>query len=433
MRSPELGTLAVIAVAAMSLGLPEPTGRRRVLAGGLLAALALASLEVSGASQDGNQLGAVTAFAITIGILLFGLALALSQVLLALRNGSWRGPARFATLIAGLVVLILGGGVVAPLRETGGWLTAILTAAALALGCGLVALIGGQLSLGGIVARLDGLIFARPAGEARATPWSRRATILLGIHTAGALAAVAVPHLHLLLAVLLVSLLAGVLLERYRGRVPRWPVSIFVLVPAIGVSWYLLAHVAGGESLTLARLRDAPYSPAFEQLAALILGVAGWSLLGLWPFHGAPPGPCTPLLGALLFTRLLAPALPEGLAHWQPVLYLLAGLAAWHGVAVRRDEEALTALGALGVLSGDATAGWAGVAMVGGAALLQLYRMLAEEGLTPNRGGRLLLRALPLAGSALVVPVLTGALGAQVFYSVVTVAGVVTILLRRGR
>lgn len=428
----DAGTVALVAVAVLSLGLPEMYQRRRALAGGMLLALALASLEVSGISQDGNQVGAVTALAVTMGILFLGLCMALSQVFVGLRTPLWQGPTRAASLLAGAALLVLGARLIAPLRGTGGWLTALGTAVAVA--AFLPVLTHPRITqISQTLIRRVGELFSPRAPETTGAQWDRGTAILLGVHALAALTALVAPQLHLFMVAVLISLVAGVLLERHRDRHSGWPILVFFVLPAFGVAWYLLVHVAGGESLSLARLRDAPYSPAFELLAALILGLVGWSLLALWPFHRAPRGPFTPLLGAAVFTRLIGPALPEGLVHWQPILFLLVGLAAWHSAATHRGELALTALGSLGLMSGDATAAWAGVALVGGTVVLSLFRLLAEVGITPDIGGRAVRRGMPLAGALLVVPVLTGGLGAQVFYSVMTVAGIVTILWRRSR
>jgi hypothetical protein len=436
MTNSEFGTLMLLAVAALSLGLPETIQRRRVLAGGLLIALALASMEVSGASQDGNQAGSVTAFAITIGILSFGLCLVLSQLVVAMRSESWHGPARVPTMMVGAPVLVLGARLIAPLMKTDGWLTALATAVVLGVGLLLAGLFLGSPKIAQLVQliiRKIGRVFPRRPEEVRKVPWDSRASALLGVHALLALGTLVVADLHLLLAGMAISLIAGVLLERRIGRLSRWPISVILVLPAMGIAWYLLAHVAGEESVLLARIGDAPYSPAFELLASAIVGLVACGLLSLWPFHSVDRGPFTPLLGAVLLVRLVAAALPEGLAHWQPVLYLLAALAACHAAVTRHRVGALSALGVVGLISGNAAAGWAGIGLVGGTVMIELYRLALEEGRAPSLSWRLLLRVLPLAGAPLVVPLLIGALGAQVFYSVITVAGAVTALSRPGR
>jgi hypothetical protein len=223
------------------------------------------------------------------------------------------------------------------------------------------------------------------------------------------------------MVVFIVAFASGVAVERWRGR-PRIPLAALVVIPALGLGWYYLAHVAGEQSLRMSALRDAPYSTAFQLATSLVLGLAAWSLLGLWPSHGSPLGPLAPLLGGLLFVRVITPALPEGLYHWQPLLYLLAAIAACHAAVGGRDDEALAALAALGFLSGVPAAGGAGLGLAAASIVARLVRRLSGEGRVLNGRGRALVAALVLSASALLLPVLSGALAAQVFYSVVTVA-----------
>jgi hypothetical protein len=251
--------------------------------------------------------------------------------------------------------------------------------------------------------------------------WQRADAVAAWVHVLSTAALLLAPHLHLFMPILMVAFASGVWAERRLGQ-PTIPLTALAVVPAAGVAWYFLAHVGGEQPLGLSDLRNAPYSSAFQLLASLILGLVAVSLLGLWPFHGLPRGPLSPLLGGLLFVRLIATALFEGLYHWQPLLYLLAAIAACHAAASRRDDEALAALAALGLASGAPVAGSAGLGFATAAIVSRLSRLLNEQGRVLNGRGRALMAILVIAGSALLLPVLTGGLAVQVFYSTMTAA-----------
>jgi hypothetical protein len=413
------GAACLLAIAVQSLLVPAPTPRRRVLAGALLLGLALASQIVSGGSDD------PAAHAISIGILSFGVALALSQTGLVLWKGGQALPTRIATLCTGIVVLGLGLNLARPAIDIGAWPTAATIA-----GLTLAALLLTSVTrLGPVSAGLRRLEAARSSSASATQAPSDAGPVkwAASLHLMGVLAALTVPHLHLYLAAILCGVLGGAFLERLRGRSSRW---LFSLVPSLlgfFLSWFLLTRVAGEQSLRLSELMDAPYSPAFELLAALLLGLVAWSLLGLWPWLFMPVGPATPILGATLLVRLIAPVLPYGLHHWQPILYPLVAVAAWHAAVVKREDESLTALASLGLLSGERVAGWAGVALVAAAILLR------PDGWSAKLGRRWATAAvwmvIPLA-TLLTLPILSAALTAQAFYTTVTVAGAAVALWR---
>jgi hypothetical protein len=136
----------------------------------------------------------------------------------------------------------------------------------------------------------------------------------------------------------------------------------------------------------------------------------------------------TGLLGAALLARVVGPLLPNGLVHWQAVLYPLAVVAAWHAAATRRDEEALGSLGALGLLAGTTAAGWCGTfAILGGVALTR-PDVLRQAGWPRDARGEAGRGLLVLLGVPLLLPILAGALPAQTFYTVAAVAGLVAVL-----
>jgi hypothetical protein len=192
----------------------------------------------------------------------------------------------------------------------------------------------------------------------------------------------------------------------------------------IGIGWYFLAHVAGDMPLDLGALRDAPYSTAFQLLLALTFGAISLALFGLWPLRGFAAGPATPLLGALLLSKLVAPVVSEGLIHWQPVFYAVIAVGACGAGLSRRNGESLIALGALGLLSGSPTAGWAGLVLVAGAVALRAQELTS---LIAGKVARetVVIPLVVLTSALALAPALTGALGSQVLYSVLAVAAVI--------
>jgi hypothetical protein len=423
---PELQAGATMATAALAaLGIPQGCLRRRALAGALVLGLALASVDHLGG--PGAPVPPASR-AITFGIALLGLLLLSGSLIAALSREGWSRAARWRSRLSGMATVVLGGGLVVPTGLEKSWPVALATTLGLGLAGAGAWLLGRKLRLAAGIRWLDQALSA-PGSRTRPgvgwNPGSRRIALL---HVLGTVTALAALHLHPFLGGVAVAVAAGVMLERRLGRLRRWPVSVFLAAVVLVVSWFLLARVAEGMPLGLRSLRDAPYSPALEILAALLLSGAAWSLLRLWPFHTTPRGPLTALAGGCLMVKLVAPVLPHGLLHWQPLLYLLAALAAWHAAATDRDEESVTALGALGLLSGVGTAGWAGLGLTAGGVLIGLTARLTEHGLAVNRRGRLVQELTVVAGAVLVLPVLSGALSTQVFYSVAATTGAVAAL-----
>lgn len=415
--------MAAAALAAVVI--PQDCLRRRALAGALVLGLALASVDHLGG--PGAPVPSASR-AIAFGIALLGLLLLSGSLIAALAQEGWSRAARWRSRLSGMATVLLGGGLVVPIGLERSWPIALATTLGLGLAGASAWLLGRRLRLAAGIRWLDQALSA-PGSRARPgvgwDPFSRRLALL---HLLGILAALGAPHLHPLLAGVAIAVAAGAMLEHRLGRLRRWPVSVFLAAVVLLVSWFLLARVAEGTPLGLPALRDAPYSPALEILTALMLSSAAWSLLRLWPFHVTPRGPLTALAGGCLMVRLVAPVLPHGLIHWQPLLYLLAALAAWHAAATHRDEESVTAFGALGLLSGVGTAGWTGLGLTAGGVLIGLTARLTEHRLAVNRRGRLVQELAVVAGAVLVLPVLSGALSAQVFYSVAATTGAVAAL-----
>lgn len=130
-------------------------------------------------------------------------------------------------------------------------------------------------------------------------------------------------------------------------------------------------------------------------------------------------------MGAALLIRVLAPVLPDGATHWQPIFYLLLAIGALYASVVRNDGVFGSSIAALGLLSTQPEAGWGGVAVLTAAIVLQSLARATRTVPTALIAGRIILIAASLA----VIPMLLGALQTEVFSTVVVIAGVVIGLL----
>lgn len=409
----------VLLLAAAGMTLPDARARRRALVGPLLAALAFASLAVARGDGRASTTLPVSYAAVTAALLLIAVALPLALAALALRDPAWQGSARLAGLTTALAGLGLGLRAALPLASHGGRTTLTAAASLLAI-AGLLRYTGPRVAAG--LRWADALAF--PVRAPAPGSWDTGTRRLLAVSTASAALACVVSRLDLLLLAVTIGVGSGLAMEWRLCRPARWPVAVPLAIAFLGVTAYLMIHVAGDTPLTLRALRDGPYSPAFETLAVLLLGLVSWILLGLFPFAAALRNPSSALLAGVLLVRLAAPLLPYGWVHWQPIFFLIPAVAAWHAAATRRDEEALVALGALGLLSESPLAGWCGIAIAGGSLLLRGLHWLEAAGRHPDPRGDLLLRLTPIAAAPLLLPLLHGALEAQIFYTVVTVLGV---------
>jgi len=302
---------------------------------------------------------------------------------------------------------------------------------------GAVAVDLGLLLLGLVLIALAWWHRADPAEPASlglgSAPWPSSdsgAATLLTVHAACAVLVLLLPHLHLVGLGVILAAIAGALLDRrLEGGALQFGQGITILL-LLG-SWYALNTVAGSAPLTLAALAEAPYSEAFEIAVALPLTLAAWPLLGLFPFHKTRFGPLSPLAGGALLVRVAAAAVPNGLTHWQPLLYLLVTLAMMHALFTRRDAEALTALAALGMLSGATVAGWCGLGLAAAAGAMRGHAVLVASGRMLNARGRLLVQGMAVAVALLLVPVLAGGLGAEAVYTALTTFGGCFLLWKR--
>ncbi len=407
-------------LAAVAMALPTARARRRALAGPLLFALGMASLTLARGSDAPIESLPVSYSAITAGLLLIAVALPMAFALLSIRQAGWGTTPRSLTIAAALAALGLGVWQARPLSVLGG-VNTLAAIAGLLLAAGFLRYVGPRLAAG--LRWADALAFPVRAPESHR--WDGPARGLLIVTVAAAALACLSPRLDLLLLAVLVGVIAGLILERRLGRLTRIPVATPLALILVAVASYLMIHVAGDTPLDFRDLLDAPYSSAFEVLAVLLIGLASWVLLGLFPFASAPRGPLSALLAGALLARATGPILSDGWVHWQPIFYLIPAVAAWHAAATRRDEETLVALGTLGLLSESVLAGWAGIACAGGAALLRGVEWLELTGARLGGTGTTLLRLTLIAGAPLLFPLLQGALEAQTFYTVLTVLGTV--------
>jgi hypothetical protein len=406
---PAFELLAVTLAGGAAALLADDTRMRRAFAGALVLGLAVASTRLLG---DGSP-----ALAVSGGIALAGLGVVAVSARSDLRGLGVGLPRRVALLVALLAAIGLTG-----------WLFRDGVAA----GTGRLIGTAAALFVAGVVlvrllSRLPPLRWGGRRTTSGSAASNRGAATWRGVHVVAALGLLAAPHLHLFLFLLTVSFVAGVEFIRRKEGATRWPLSAILALPVLLLGWYLLARVAGEQSLAMRALPDAPYSEAFQLGVALGLSLLAWSLLRLWPFQGPSRGPLAPLAGAALLARVIAPGLPDGLTHWQPLLYLLALLAALHALLSRRVEGAPALLAVLTLASGqrqqiEPTVVGVGVAFALLAAAPEVRELLTDGGRTLNASGKVLARVLAVVAAALLVPALAAALSAQVVYTVATTA-----------
>jgi hypothetical protein len=418
--------VAILSLAALGLTLPTATLRRRALSGPLLLAVAFASLAVAG-GDDWRRASLPASYLVTTAAIGFaGLALPLGLGWLSRQRAEWTPQLLVGAWLGAAVAVALGASRLAPLASRGGWGATLLATGGLTLAGGAAIALLPRLHAGGAVRRLDRLLGGGRVSAPAGGGMDRAAVVLLLVHSGSALLALWVPFLPLLCLLILIGAITGLLFQYRLDRARTAPLSVVVALLIVAGVGYLMVQVAGDTRPTLEALADAPYSGALELLLALPASLAAWALLRLWPFHIAPRGPLTGLLGAALLIRVVGPLLPGGAFHWQPVLDPLAMLAAWHAAVGRRDDEALVASGALGLLAGSGAAGWCGTGLVLAGAALALPERLRQR--MPHSGGEAVRRLSLLVLVPLVVPILAGALRAQTVYTVLTVLGLFAVL-----
>ncbi len=310
-------------------------------------------------------------------------------------------------------------------RALAGVLVVALAAAGLRVGgttSPTALVIGAGLLVFGISAILVAIRGPTPMGRAAS---SRAFTAAvqprwLPVHALAVLLVLVAPHLHLLGVGVVIASISGVMVAPHPTAGWRTAGAGLALLLFLA-AWYALTLVGGEAPLWLNTLQEAPYSEAFELSLALPLVLSAWPLLGLFPFHDTRLGPLAPLAGSALIVRVAAEAVPIGLEHWQPVLYLLVLAAMIHALVTRRDIEALAALAALGLVSGASLVGWCAVGLSAGVSLLRAHQLLETSGRALSAEGEAVAQGAAVAAALLLVPVLSGGLAAETVYTVVTV------------
>jgi hypothetical protein len=417
----EFSSLLPPAIVLYSLALPRPRARVS-LSGGVIVALALASLRVAGGTDWRGAGLPATYLSITAALLLLGALFSLGQAFVGPAGVEAPLPRRVAGL-GGMVVLGLTLWVAAPLALAGGLGWALIALLILAASLGVFRAVGRWLMLSRRLHRLDQRLFGRiQPGPTRM--WTGRDAPLLALHLALAAVALFAPHLVLLLAAVVGTAATGALLERRVDSSMRWPWAMSAGLGILALAGGCTIAIAGEVPLALEQLRDGPFSPAFEPAAALAWLAAVWPLLRLWPFHSHRYGPATSVAGAAILIRVTVPILPGGTQHWQPLIFPLLVLSAWYAAGLGRVRLALASVATAGLISLRPGAAWAGVILLlGGAATSIGGRFGPAERYAP---GIAALAALVLMAEA--VPLLAGALQTQTFYTVLLAVGLAVTL-----
>ncbi len=398
---------ALYAVLVLGAAFPEPPRARVALVGLAPCALAVASYAVEPGSGDLPVIaGAARAssalfFTVNTGLLLLGAALAAAVALAVLRDRP-RSPRGLALLAGSGLVLWRVAGLAGP---SGAVRSVLAGAAAALLGAGV-----------GTV-----LLWLRRSTRSSPSPvgWpglggSLPVAFALGL---GALAVVAGSRVGLVFLGLGVAAVADFLGRRAigQGRVPWLPAVALALVPI----WWLMTTIAGAVGLGVANLADVPFSPRAEILIALPLALVAWSCLGLWPVQRLLPAGLLAPLGLALWLRVARPAVPEGLEHWQALLFPLGVLGVWGGALTGSSVAALNALAFVALASGAPGSAVGAVLLAVSALALAVAQRPGGE-----RAGGTVVERLAWVIAALGLPfVLEAGFRAQVTYTLAAAAG----------
>jgi hypothetical protein len=131
-----------------------------------------------------------------------------------------------------------------------------------------------------------------------------------------------------------------------------WLVLLLGAAALLAGAFFLLFTILGSLGSRMAEIASGPFSPAAERLLVLLIGLASLTLSGLPPFHRAPWRFSLAPLAAILLSRILAAALPGGLADWDTpaMLWLVAALT--YGALSRRWSLVAVAGGLISLWSG---------------------------------------------------------------------------------
>lgn len=403
-------------IGALAILLPAPR-RGAALAGAVITALALASLQVAGGRQWLDAGLAPTYLAITAALLAFGVLLALRASLFP----AWDDWPR-ARVNVSLLVLALGGYAVTLVAKAGGPLLSLGVLAslvAIVAGLWLVVRFAG---ISGWIERVRARRAERLAPVGDEKPDARKYA-LLGTHLLGAVLAVIGPHLVVVVVGVVLAAVSGWLIGR-RAEARRRPWGLATGVVLLTLVTAALIQVAGETPLGLWALRNGPFSPAFEPLAALGFLLAAWPLLRFWPFHYEELGALTPFAAGMLLARVAGPVLPLGLGHWQPLIFPLLVLLTWGALVTGDWAQGARALGAAGVITLIGGGPLAGGLLLAGEGLLVLAAQWLPARARGPVSGLLLLGMVPQ-----LVPVLEAGLRTQTFYTVLLAASLALMLV----
>ena len=347
--------------------------------------------------------------------------------MLAAARAARRGGRPLARL-SGLPLIVLLAAMLwlsAPLFRSARPATALGAGALIALVAVGFRIVSRVISLGNGIRRLDAWLYRPATHRPRASALDQRRLLPVALLAAGA--TLLIPNAAALVGGALLLALVSHAIARRQGAIgpaPVLPLLAIALVPA----YWLTATIAGNWAPSFAALRDAPFSSAAEIWLVGLFSLGAIGFFGLWPLRGWVPGPVLAPVGGVLMIRTALELLPGGLAHWQPVLALLAVLSIWWGAATRRVPLVLAAAALFGIacLPRDAGAGamllcWSASVAAAGPAFPRLSAIDARL----RRFGWL----VPAAGG---LTALEAGLTSEVVYSVLAVAGV-TMLMNSGQ
>jgi len=359
------------------------------------------------AAQAARPGGDARTLAVNAGLMLLGVLLGVGAALVELRRDP-RAAAPGAVLLlgaAGGALWSLGSAI----RAAGAWPPVAI--AVLIAGVAVVVYgIGRLLGLGRRARGLDAALFGRGAAAQPGKPVARSTVALAAVMLVGLAAAWAGPYVAIVFGGAFAAVAAA---ERYR-RPFGAPAAGVIVTAAFGVAlaaaYWLLATIAGPIGLSLERLAEIPLSPAAEVAVAIPIAITVWLAFALFPLHNLTPGFVGSIAGAAVWLRVGVPAVPNGLAHWQPLIAPLAVISIWYGAVAARPRLALRGLAllALASLAPDAARGALLLLAAAGALRIEL------------RAGRAL--AAILAGCGALFAFEAG-LRAQVVYTLLAAAG----------
>jgi hypothetical protein len=344
--------------------------------------------------------------AVTAALVLAALGLAVLAAVRSTRAGSDRGR------LSGPVLLLAGAiGLSAALTPT----------LAGSPPGGLLLALAGTAAVGGVLLAIGRWV--RFPQEDRVPTLPARELPAAGV-ILGSVAAALGPHLGVVVVGSVLAAWSGFLLNRRDGG-SRVPIAPLLALPLLA-AWWLMATIAGPDGLGMATLPLVPLSPAAERMLAPVVLVAAWATSGLWPLHRQVPGGLLAVAGALLVTRVVVPAMPDGLGHWRALAMplLVAGL--WHAALSDRTAGLAVGLAWIGLLGGTPSGKRGAALLLAAALLLELGRR--DGRLRRSRPAWILVAVAASLGGMLAVE---AGLRTETIYTVVGAAALIAALAAR--